>query len=403
MPTEGRPRAQELHARLSPDFYREAYTRSMSFSAYLESLDPSEGYNDGLDAFSRQLRIANIRTRTMLEHGVFADTFEAFEQNEQTRALAPEWMARQWRRAATGRDVSTRALYVNGDNAVGSTINPYATADMPRTNLQIAPAIPLAELIAITSPINGGAYQAFYLTDNTSEQRMVRVAEGTQVPGAKLTGGNNTIRLKKYGRALEISYEQLRRMRFDLIQLHIARMAVQAESDKVAAVIDIMVSGDGNSGTAATNFNLTSLDTAASAGTLTLKGWLAFKMKFANPYMATVALVQEAVALQMLLLNTGSANVPLFFVQGAGGFGSFRQINPNLADGVGLGWTSAAPTLKIVGADSRFAIERVFEIGSQLSEVDRYIRKQTEEIVMTEVEGYDVFDPGAVKTLDINA
>lgn len=403
MTTQGRPRAQDLHARLSPELYGEAYKRGMSFSAYLESIDPSDGYGDGLDAFSRQLRCANIRTQTMPEYGVYADTFGALVDSEQGRVLAPEWMARQWRRAATGRDVSTRSLYVSSDNAQGSAINPFASAAQARQSQQIAPAIPLAELIAITSPISGGAYQAFYLTNNTSEQRMARVAEGTDVPGAKLTGGNHMIRLKKYGRALEISYEQLRRMRFDLIALHIARMAVQAESDKVAAVIDILVSGDGNANTAATSYNLTDLDSAATAGTLTLKGWLSFKMKFSNPYMATVALAQEAVALQMLLLNSGSANVPLIAIQGGSGFGSFRQINPGLADGVGLGWTSDAPSLKIVAADSRFAVEQVTEIGSQLSEVERYVRRQTEEVVMTEVEGYCTFDPSAAKVLDVNA
>ena len=68
-----------------------------------------------------------------------------------------------------------------------------------------------------------------------------------------------------------------------------------------------------------------------------------------------------------------------------------------------MGWTSDAPTLKIVGFDKRFAVERVFEIGADIVEVERIARNQTESLFMTEIEGYAKFDPGACLTLNINA
>jgi hypothetical protein len=396
---EGRP--QELLRSMSAARYSEAYQRGQTPSVYFETLDPSVDHKDGLDAFGRLLKAAGIRTQSLPEMGVHADELGAFDRDDNTRALLPEWVARVARRAKSGKSVSTRALYLSDDIASGLVGNQIIMSDTPRLQ-QIAPAIPLSQLIAITTGINGGAYEAFYLNNDTDALRMKRVAEGTEVPKAKLTAGQHTIRLKKYGRALEISYEQLRRQRIDMVALHIARMAVQAEADKVSAIIDIMVNGDGNSN-AATVYNLTTLDTAAVAGTLTLKGWIAFKMKFANPYFVDIALVQEAVALQLLLLNAGNANIPLVTLSGPSGFGGFRPINPGLADNVGLGWTSDAPSLKVVAADSRFAIERVYEIGGALTEVERWISRQTQEIVMTEVEGYDLFDQNAVKVLNVNA
>jgi hypothetical protein len=165
----------------------------------------------------------------------------------------------------------------------------------------------------------------------------------------------------------------------------------------------MMVNGDGNANTAATNYNLTALDSSASAGTLTLKAWLAFKMKFVAPYAMTSALAQEAVALQMQLLSTGNANIPLVMVQGASNLGSFKQMNPGLADGVALGWTADAPTLKIVAFDNRFAVERVTEIGGNITEVEKFVSRQTQGLFMTEVEGYDIFNQDAVKTLNVNA
>ena len=205
----------------------------------------------------------------------------------------------------------------------------------------------------------------------------MRVAEGAELPRAKLVGSEHTIRLYKYGRILEITYEAMRRMRIDMAALHVQRIAIQSQIDKLATIIDVLVNGDGNAGTAATSYNLTTLDSAAVAGTLTLKGYLAWKLKFINPYTLTTALAQDAMALQLMLLNTGSANIPLVTIQQPSGFGQFTPINPELGDNVRLGITADAPASKILGFDDRFAVERVTEIGANIQEVLRWSERQT--------------------------
>lgn len=393
----------DLLAQVGPEMYRAAYGQGQSLSVWLEAQTPSSKYHDGLDAFQRMLHVAGIRTASAHRYGVYADTWQAFHENDQVRALVPEWIARQWRSVQNGQPYSTRALYTSDDAALGTLENAYTDSQRGNWDSQIAPAIPLAQLVAMTTPIDSDTYRAWYLENDASEQRMVRVGEGAEIPRAKLVSSERTIPLYKYGRALEATYEQLRRQRIDKVAMHIQRMAVQAEIDKVATVIDVLVNGDGNTDTAAEAFALTTLDGDASAGTLTLKGWLAFKLKFANPYMLTTALVQEAVALQLLLLSTGTASIPLVSISGASGFGGFEQINPGLSDTVALGWTSDAPASKIVGFDRRFAIERVVEIGSNISEVERYITRQTQVLTMTETEGYAVLDKDAAKVLNVGA
>jgi hypothetical protein len=394
----------DLLPQVGPAMYRRAYEKGMGLSAYLELFeDPSEGYNDGLDAYGRLLKAAKVRTRGIPELGLPASTYGDFNKNDNTRALIPEWIVRLTREVQNGRPYSTRGVYQSGDGAVGSWERPYSEAANARWSSQVAPAIPLAEVIAITTPIDNDTYRAYYLTSDSSASSMTRVGEGAEVPRVKLVGGERAIDLYKFGRSLEATYEQLRRQRVDKIAMHIQRLAVQAEIDKLAKVIDVMVNGDGNSGTSATNYDLTTLDTAATAGNLTLKAWLAFKMKFANPYMATTALVNEGIALQMVMLNAGSANVPLVTIGGMSGFGSFTQINNGLADGVRLGWTSDAPSLKILAFDNRFAVERVTEVGADITEIERFTTRQTQVLTMTEIEGYAVIDAGAAKTLDVNA
>ena len=398
--TDQRQRPQELLKRIGPALYREAYEAGGTLSAWLEREDPSEGYHDGLDAFGRLLKVAGIRVRSIPEQGIFASTYGELFENANTRALFPEWCARQWRQVAYGRNPSTRALYASGDTALGTALRPYTDADDIRATA-IAPAIPISEVVAITTPIEGNVYRAAYLTDDATQARLVRVGEGAELPRAKLVSGQHTINLYKYGRMLEATYEQLRRQRMDMIRLHIQRMAVQAEVDKLATILDVLVNGDGNSGTAATNYNASTLDSASTGGALTLKAWLSFKMKFANPYMLTHVLGQEASALLAMTLNTGSGNVPLVTIQAQSGFGTFRPINRGLADNVGLGWTSDAPSGVLVGIDGRFAIERVTEIGSTIQEVERFVSRQTEGLAMSENEGYATFAQSAVKTLTL--
>jgi hypothetical protein len=191
-------------------------------------------------------------------------------------------------------------------------------------------------------------------------------------------------------------------MRIDRLAWWIRWQALQSEVDKVTAALDYLVSGDGNSGTAATVYDLTDLDSAATAGTLTLKGWLNFRMQFNQPYTMTTALMPTDVALQVILLNAGTANVPLAGLNLNGVGNSLTPINTT-ADGIRYGWTAEAPASKIIGFDRRFALEQVTEIGSEIRETERFITNQTELMVMTETSGFGVMDASGTKILNLAA
>jgi hypothetical protein len=390
--TQQRPRAAEAFRAMGTDLFRRAYDQGMQLSAFLEKQDPSEGYNDGLDAFGRIMKVAGIKCTSVEEMGVYADPWEKFDESEQTRALCAEWCIRTWRRASLGREVNTRALYASQDQVPGSVLFPYVSAAQARYQ-QIAPTIPLNEIVALTTPIVGDSYRAFYLTQDAPSQRFVRVGQADEVPVSKLVGADHPIRLHKYGRALDATYEQLRRQRIDLVGLHIARIAIQAEIDRVAAGISVMVSGDGNTGTAATNFNLSALDAAAVLPNPTIKAYLTYKLKWLNPYVMTHVLVQSDVGVALQLLNTGTANIPLARI----------QVPLGLADRVRFGVTTDAPASTIVGFDARFALERVVEVGSDITEIDRFVSRQVNRIIITVVEGFIVLDGFATKTLTLTA
>lgn len=406
--TEVNARAADLYRQISPSMAAKAYKRGESLSVFLERECPSTEYKDGLDAFERMLLQAGIKTRNLPELGVWADKGSAFFDGKDEadtlarRTLMHEWAAREYRKVAIGKSVNTRAIYSSGDATVNTSLRPYADAAQAYETRRIAPQIPVSELIAETTAIDGDAYRKVYVEDNAAEQRMVRVVEATEIPGAKLTTSEQTIRLHKYGRKLTVSYEQMRRMRINIVARHIAKMAIQAEVDKVTAIIDVLVNGDGNSGTSAEVHNLTTLDTNATAGTLTLDAWLAFKKEFENPYVLTTFLARSNVATSVELLNAGTANMLLASLAGVGNFGQVSPINMT-SDAVRYGWTADAPASKIVAFDRNWAIERVVEIGASISEMDRNITNQTEVMTLTEVDGYAVIDPEAAHVLDIAA
>lgn len=391
-----RPHARDLHQQLGYATLERAYADGMNFSRWLEEQDPSETYDDGLDAFERQLSIAGIVTRTNPERGFYADEFRAFEDaGEAGRVLQIEWMARQYRKVAH----ATRSILASDAHEVGSMMRPYVDAAQARST-EITPAIPLDELVAFRTQIDSNVYRALYLNHDETQYRMVRVGETAEIPGASLTQGERPVDLYKYGRRLDISYEALRRVPIDTVAFYIARMAVQAEVDKVSTVLNVLINGDGNANTAAEVIKLSDLDSAAS-GKLTLNAWLGFKLKFRNPYALTHEIVQESIVLQQLLLNTGTSNVPILSLTGGAAFGGFIPINPALADNVRYGVLDEAPANQIVAFDSRFAIEQITEIGGTVNESKRWVEKQVDSLVFTEVEGYAVVDSKAAKILDL--
>jgi len=395
----------DMLQRMGPDVYREAYKEGVTLSAFLEAEDPTTSYPEherDLDAFGRLLQAAGMRTNSLPILGLPASTWEDFTATPQTRALIPEWAARIMRRVQHGV-AATRGTspLASSDYAIGGFARPYGDYNAVMWDTPLAPAVPLSELVAATVQIASSHYRAFYMTDDGINTGMYRVAEGAEIPATRFVGAANVVPLYKYGRRLDLTYEVLRRMPVDLIELYIQRVAVRSEIDKVGAAISVLINGDGNSN-AATSYDLTDIDTAATAGTLTLKGYLGFKLKFGDELIMTAALVQEAVALQMMLLQMGSAAVPLVTL-GNNGIGGFVQINRALSDAVRLGVTSAAPALKIVGLDARQALIQVYEIGGTVTETARFVERQTETLVLSEVVGFAKMNEAAVKVLDINA
>lgn len=374
-----------------------------NLSAFLEAEDPSdpEERHWGLDAFQRVLRLADIKT-TSDRYGAYrADTLEAFAADDAKRSLFAEWARRQW----VGQQ-ATRAqpIYLSGEYLLGSAQRRYDD-DPALRMIEVEPAIPLSEVVARTRPVDGPDFRTRQLvTPTPADVRMLRVAEGAEIPAAKIQEASRANRLNKFGRKLEATYEALRRMPLDEFATYVRLLSIYTEVDQVAAVIDVMVNGDGNAGTAGTVWNLTALDPATTANNLTITAWLAFLAKFANPYQMTGVIGQQTPIIKLLTLTVGTANV---LVGSAEVPNTVRQtfvpMTNRTAQAIRYGISTDAPASQLIGFDGRFAIEHVVERGSDISESERWITRQVEVLTFTFNEAFAVANTASVQILNLAA
>jgi len=387
-----------------------AIEAGMNLSRFLEEADPSEEYGNGevLDAFGRQLKVAGIKTNSDPAVGMWADEFRVFFEDE-NRALASEFIARQWRAARFRRSPSTRAIgasqkfdrdvFTSVDEALNTIFRPYSDASDVRAPRRVLP-LTLDRLVAVTTSIDSDAYRAAYMTEPSEDSmRMTRVTELGEIPMASITQGSQEIRLHKYGRGFELSYEAIRRTKIDKVAFWVQRTAIQQEADKVAHALDVLVNGDGNNN-AATVHDQTTLDSGSSAGTLTFEAWLAFKETWGDAYMMDLAIMPGATKVELLMLDTGSGNNMAYTLSFMGGV---NDTNGRLGDTVDVASYSGVAADTIIGIDTTAALEHVMEIGSDITETEKFITRQSNVIVMSEVEGFAVLDENATHILDIGA
>lgn len=354
--------------KLGMPLYRAANQAGMTLSHYLETIDPSDKHNDGLDAFERQLKRFGIVAKSIPEKGIWADLVEKFytaDDGEEVPYLFPEYINRVARRALMADDI-------------------------------------LSEMVAIRTPIDSNAYRALYLQHDEANAKKVRVEQGAEIPRSKITIGDKAITIAKYGRRIDATYEAIRRMRIDMLNLHIEMIMKQAALDRATDAYSVLMLGDGNSNPA-TNYNKTTLQGGLSTAALAYGGWLKFMLKFFPHKMTHIIGNLDAV---VELLTTDAPNIdPLKLIPGLlwGNAQAGGALAQNIVGNYRVVYLPDATANKILGYDKRYALEMVVEIGSDLVETQKLVTSQWSQIVISEVNGFAIVLPAARNTLTLNA
>ena len=349
---------------LTPDLYQQAHSQDMTLSMLLESLDPAaEG--SGLDAFERLMKEAGILTKTVRDKNIFSSKVEAFYRTNENKILFPEYVARTLVQAMT---------------------------EFPIFNY----------LVATRTPIDSNVYKASYLdwddTDNKKAVEMRRVTEAADLPLARIKLGDTAITLYKYGRAVEASYEALRRMSLELFERHINRIGTEAANNKVSEILTVIKDGDGNNN-AAPKHKAKGLDASFSAA-LTKTAWIKFLLKF-YPYGCDTVVANEDGLLQILEVlypaSTVASKMDELLAKGLNVSTTLPQdlvVNTTLLYNPDIDKIGGKEA--IYGLNRSNTIEEIFEVGSTISEADKFIRNQTQILTISENSGFrKIFKDGA--------
>jgi hypothetical protein len=350
---------------LAMDVYNKIIEQKTSLTAYLDEILEAADPNTKLDAYERMLKYCGIQTRSILG-GRQADKVQAFFRTSVSEVLFPEFVSRQVREAITN-----------------DTMLPY--------------------LIGKRTTIDSDSYKSFYVDDQPAKQHKVRVGEAAELPTSKIVGREQNIQLWKYGRAIDYSYEFVKMIQIDMLALFIRRIAMQTAKDKVYDVLDVIESGDGNDNAAPT-YNLTTLDTGASAGTLTAKGFLKFLMQF-EVFPCDTLIADQDTYIDLVLTNTTGVTIAnLIWILAQGNAGGFSIASPQMPNkSLRLFWHTDVTAQDLIGINSQNAIEEVTLAGSDLSESQRFIKRQVETLTVSEINGYAKLFKEATGILKINA
>lgn len=357
---------------LKPNLYSKAFDLGMTLSQYLEQMSPTES-GDKLDAYERLLKRQGINIQGDPKSGIPAGTGRLFLQSDDNTVLFPEFFSR-----------AARVAQIDTVTAV------------------------LSDLAASVIPIPTGAViRDLYIDQTSAQKKKDNVAEGTEIPLTKITWSDKTARGGKTGIGLEYSYEFLQQVALPVLETAIAGIIQQNSLDDIADVIAVLRDGDGETkeGGAITKDNLSTygVDTPTDYSDLTYTAWIWWLLDMLPYHPTTVILSKEGYA-KLMNTATPSNTLPIFL---------YNQI--------ALGQTGAEPTPQqglripnplvtvssevdnntIMAVDKRFALQAYTYAGLDITETQKVISRQVNQIYMTTAVFYSCIFRAAVKILHV--
>lgn len=350
---------------ITAEMYKDAEKEDMSLTEFLETLDPSGNYkpvktNRGevmLDAYERQLFVRNLSV-----YGKTSASFDAFFQTGQgtNRTLFPEFINRNIRIGQLMTTLDVRA----------------------------------SDLIADSISIPSDTYKSSDITEVTGDDASLKyIAEGAKFPGVKMVAAEKTVTLRKYGRKIRATYEYLRRVQIPVFAIVLQFIGMRIEKNEAADAVDVLLNGNAGNSNGAANTNVD------VSGTLDFDDLVHLWLDMGDAAQSQYGFDMRRLLMNRTRLRTTIA-LPEFADTAAGNtFAQTGNFYTPLGAKIGIADTLANDIL--MGLDERFAMIRVNEAGSQLTEADRIIDGQWQEILVSEVLGFVKIFAKAARTLDV--
>ena len=249
----------------------------------------------------------------------------------------------------------------------------------------------LDRLVADTVQVNSGTADHVVMNENTFDRSTGEIGEWTRFPEMSISATNAPITLKKWGGILKSSDEAVRRARLPIFQRGLERIGRQLANDLTDFALDVLLLGDGNTGTALSG--AADIQATATTGAPTYADLVSTMLLFKIGYEPTDMLATKETFVDLL-------NMPEFKDPQAG----FRfQANGVVPTPLGLNlhrWDSLASsgwaTTKILMWDANISLIQ-YQEGGITSESDRIVNGQWSEVATSLYTAFAIADRDARK------
>ena len=437
---------------------KEAFTNNMELGAYLNRACPYDGIgNPELDGFNRFLEAEGLIVKTDSEEGIYASPLKdwlgydpstgeekhyrraAFHEytrrkmqgviNKQTQSLMPvlpKEMEDQFQKESSG--------FTSLDVAAGTFLRPYARGE-DQYDERPELVINLNDITRGIISITGADMKSLVFENAKGRFPTFRFTEYGNIPTITADTREITTEILKHGVGIEMSYEWIRRngnIGIDQFALWMSQIAIYWQLDEISDGLQTLLSpftrstdakepiawGAQHTGTIPTGTyehldSKTALDGDNPASTtnpyiLDIRSWLNLRKYFTGEdtdddppkiYQLTNIFARRNMVTDVEMLPIGQTNIrlqELFYDRAAGTIERLpRQVT---ADGIRYGWTGKGgiknwDTLSI---DRNWAMNYIVEIGSDISETEKFIRNQTNLWTISKNYGFDLFDEDAI-------
>ncbi len=320
---------------LEAGMYQDARAKGLTFTEFLEEIDPTpEGCP--LDAFERRLALADLPV-----YSARSVSLDAFYETD-SKVLFPEYIDREIR--------------------IGM--------ELGRNNLR------LDDIVATTTTIDGGSYENAEAEIDDAKVRMAQVAQGAEFPTVNLKVTDRPLKLAKVGVKIRGTYEFRRRIKANVFAVILHRIGMVLGKDLAGEALSVAING------IAGQSNAAPVDNAANLGTFTYKDFVTFDQSF-DPYEASLLVASKEMIIEILTMNQFADPQAGFNFQSSG-----RYVTPFGNTLKRFNDLNILPTDQMVGVQADMCIEKVVEAGASLTESDKIISGQWEEIVISDVVGF---------------
>lgn len=317
--------------KLDDGIYNDANKLGVSISKFLEIEEKKAGYQPQgaaleLDAFQRQLVANGINPVDK------ASLVDKFLQNSSSTALFPEFIDRQVR------------LGMN-----------LGKLDLRLSDTHVA-----------SEKVFGGAIKAVALDFTKEDVKAKRKTERGKFVRGIIAEKSKSIDLITVGRQIDFSYKALRNMQILTASIFFKRYGFQLRKDMTSQAIDVLIKGDGNTGSAATTSVTSTVDTWK------YKDLIDLIFNFTDGHEATHIVVNPAMMQKILTDNT---NFPQF--QSMNILEQYMKTG-EIKDFLGMTWRTHPDIADnaMLAFEKETCLKYYEEKGSSLIETDKFIDTQ---------------------------